>query len=136
MPYLELAYWLRALLLAGLAVCWADVLVRPGMLLAPVQAALKAWYRKPYRPVAYTTDPEQPQLGPIRCWGPEQSKELDYQWWWPPLWGCYKCVAGQWGFWAYLWLYRSLSYSPLAHLGFTATTIILSLILSKWSQEQ
>jgi hypothetical protein len=129
MPYLELAYWLRALLLASVAVCWADVLVRPGKLLAPVQAKLKARYRR-------ATTPKDSY----------QGLELDDAWWWAPIWGCTPCVAGQWGFWAYLWLYPplwlahlrhlpSVPYSLLAHLGFTATTIILSLILSKWSQE-
>lgn len=137
------------LALAGIAVVFADVLVREGMLLAPARRWLHAWYRKPYRPIAYTTDPEQPGLGPIRCLGPETSKELGDQWWWPPLWGCYVCVAGQWGFWGYLgyivrhlpagpapWLSRYwLAYSPFEHIAFTAFTIITAIILHKWTSE-
>jgi hypothetical protein len=118
MPCLSLAYWIYALLVAGLALCWADVLVRPGMLLAPAQAWLKMRFRE-------ATVPSGGFFG----------AELNNQWWWAPLWGCYKCVAGQWGFWGYLWLFRASPYSLLSHAGFSATTIIFSIILSKWSQE-
>ncbi len=102
------AYWLTALLLAALAVCWADVLVRPGSLLAPLQARWRGWYRTRY------------------------GAELDEAGWWPPVWGCPRCVAGQWGFWGYLLLFHAAPYAPLAHLGFAAITILLALLLQKW----
>jgi hypothetical protein len=135
------AYWLSALLLAALAVCWAYVLVQPDMLLAPVQAWVRAWYRKPYRPAAYIKNPGWSEFWPefVRGQGPEVSKEIDNQWWWKPLWGCYVCVAGQWGFWGYLLLFPLASYSLLAHLGFTAITILFAALwraVYAWSQNQ
>lgn len=102
--------------LAGTAVVFADVLVRPSMLLEPVQRWLRGWYRGwPYARAG--------------VW----PAELDDCWWWPPLWGCYKCVAGQWSFWAYLIRYHA-RYNLFEHLAFTAFTIIAAIILSKWTQ--
>jgi hypothetical protein len=111
MPYLSLSYWIYALLLACLAVCWASILVDAGMLLAPAQRALRHIYRA------------------------NTGNEIDTRWWWAPIWGCYKCVAGQWAFWGYLLLFPLSAYSLLAHLGFTAITIILSIILQKWTAQ-
>ncbi|GAB2865980.1 hypothetical protein [Hymenobacter ruber] len=112
------AYWIYALLLASLAVCWADVLVRPGMLLAPVQA----WARAKYRRLPSAASCEH------------DGREIEDAWWWGPAWGCFKCCAGQFAFWGYLLLFPLSAYHLLAHLGFTAITIILSIIVNKWSQ--
>jgi hypothetical protein len=106
--------------LAGTAVVFADVLVRSGMLLEPVQRWLRTLYQK-------ATTIERDTYG-------VEYGELDSQWWWPPLWGCYKCVAGQWSFWAYLIRYHA-HYNPFEHLAFTAFTIIAAIIISKWTQE-
>jgi hypothetical protein len=106
--------------LSGTAVVFADVLVRPGMLLEPVQR----WLRTKYRWCDARSD------YPVFV-------ELDEQWWWPPLWGCYKCVAGQWGFWGYLIRYHAgYSWRTLPeHLAFTAFTILAAISISKWSQD-
>jgi hypothetical protein len=122
--------------LAGTAVVFADVLVRPGMLLEPVQRWVREWYSKPYRPAVMLKNPGWPEFWPehVRGLGAEVSKELDQQWWWAPLWGCYKCVAGQWGFWGYLIRYHS-HYNFFQHLAFTAFTIIAAIILHKWTQD-
>jgi hypothetical protein len=103
--------------LAGTAVVFADILVRPGMLLEPVQR-LARW--------AYSHAFGNPKPGIYR--------DLDSQWWWAPLWGCYKCVAGQWGFWGYLIRYHG-HYQMFEHLAFTAFTIIAAILLSKWTQQ-
>lgn len=105
--------------LAVLAVTWAVVLVDAGMLLAPVQRGLRAWYN-------YVDAAEQPL----------RIHRLDDQWWWKPLWGCYRCVAGQWGLWGYLLLiYRHHApYSLFQHLVFTAGTLLLACIINKLYQ--
>lgn len=103
--------------LAGTAVVFADVLVRPGMLLEPVQRWLRMWYRgMPYARAG--------------IWPPE----LDDNPWAKALWLCYKCVAGQWGFWGYLIRCHG-HYSLFEHLAFTAFTIIAAIIISKWTQQ-
>lgn len=120
--------------LAGTAVVYADVLVRDGMLLQPVQRWLREWHRKPYQPLVYVGNPLF--LG-VKERGPETSKELDEQWWWPPLWGCYKCVAGQWGFWGYLIRYHhGYTWRTVPeHLAFTAFTILAAILIQKWIRE-
>lgn len=133
--------------LAGTAVVFADVLVRPGMLLEPAQRWLRAkWYgRAYYQRSEAQCDKLKARMGPsidrtqveqltmIRC-QIAYERDLDTRWWWAPLWGCYKCVAGQWGFWGYLIRYHG-SYSLPEHLAFTAFTIIAAIILHKWTQE-
>lgn len=96
--------------LAGTAVVFADVLVRPGMLLEPVSR--RAW--DGYR---------------VRT-----GNELGERWWAKMLWLCYKCVAGQWGFWGYLIRYHG-TYSLPEHLAFTAFAIITAILLHKWTLE-
>jgi hypothetical protein len=129
--------------LAGVAVVFADVLVRPGMLLEPVQRwAREAWrtrwnkwlagQRRP--PAAGLTLDEALTASGEKVLYYASRRELDEQWWWPPLWGCYKCVAGQWGFWAYLIRYHG-HYNLFEHLAFTAFTIIAAIIISKWTQQ-
>ena len=120
MTVLELLGYAAALAL--LAVTWAVVLVETGMLLAPVQRWLREAWRKPYRADA---------TGPYA--------DLDACWWWKPLWGCFRCTAGQWAFWGYLLLslHHRTPYSLFQHLTFTAATIMLACILNKiylWSQ--
>jgi hypothetical protein len=124
--------------LAGAAVVFADVLVRPGMILEPVQRWLRGWYR------AVTTHERLVYFGPDGTESEMRGDELDAKWWWAPLWGCYKCVAGQWGFWGFLlryhhayaqgWRTALLNTLP-EHLAFTAFTIIAAIIISKWTQE-
>lgn len=116
---LTAGYWISALLLAAVAVCWAYVLVQPGMLLAPVQA----WVRATYRGMPYAKHGIWPA-------------EIDDNWWFKPLWGCSSCCSGQAGFWGYLLLFWP-SYSLLAHLGFAAITILFAALwrgLYAWSQ--
>lgn len=109
--------------LAGTAVVFADVLVRDGMLLAPVQRWLREWYIKS---TSIRLDTQNV------CF-----RELDNQWWWAPLWGCFKCVAGQWGFWGYLIRYHA-AYTWRTvpeHLAFTAFVILTAIIIQKWTRE-
>lgn len=120
------------LALASTAVVYADVLVRPGMLLEPVQRALRnTWtYFQLKKSLALSI-----KLGKVPP-GRYES-QLDEQWWWSPLWGCFKCVAGQWGFWGYLIRYHA-AYTWRTvpeHLAFTAFTILTAIILHKWTQE-
>lgn len=120
--------------LAGTAVVFADVLVRPGMLLEPVQRWLRGWYRTKAKSfVQEVFDKGTLTEAQQQAFYDTRSFELDDLWWWPPLWGCYKCVAGQWGFWAYLIRYHA-HYNLFEHLAFTAFTIIAAIILSKWTQ--
>jgi hypothetical protein len=127
-----------AIYIAVCAVVFAVVLVDDGMLLAPVQQWLRekhlqAWMRQRVdeegliRPALidryYTT-----------------GKELDSRWWWKPLWGCHKCVAGQWGFWGYLirCYVLHVGYSLFQHMAFTCLTIFLACLIHKlyqWSQQ-
>ena len=107
---LSVAYWIFAVVLACFGVCWAYVLVQSGMLLAPLQSYVRAKYRARYQ------------------------KEIDDQFWWHPVWGCFRCCSGQMAFWGYLFLFPLAHYNPLSHLGFAAITIILSIIIQKWSQ--
>lgn len=104
--------------LAGTAVVYADVLVRDGMLLAPVQRWLREW---------------------------SHPKDIDLDTWWlsKMLWFCFACVAGQWGFWGYLIRYHAsyaqgwrtaLLHTLPEHIAFTAFTIIAAIIISKWTE--
>jgi hypothetical protein len=130
--------------LAGMAVVFADVLVRPGMLLEPVQRWLRLWWRtwRTERLLRYVFKneavPNAQEIEDTRRGLVEHADnyglEIDSRWWWPPLWGCYKCVAGQWGFWGYLIRYHA-HYNFFEHLAFTAFTIIAAIIISKWTQE-
>lgn len=127
--------------LAGTAVVFADVLVREGMLLAPVQRWVRVahqWLWKKY----HGYGPQLDQcLVEARYY---DGHDLDSRWWWKPLWGCSTCVAGQWGFWGYLlryhegytqgWVTALFSTLP-EHIAFTAFTIITAIIISKWTRE-
>lgn len=107
-------FFFQALGLAAAAVCFAWGLVEDGMLLAPVQAWVRQWHSHRY------------------------GREVESRWLWYPLWGCYKCVAGQWAFWGYIGLYWH-HYHPLHHLFFTSFTIIAAVLLRglyQWSQSQ
>lgn len=131
-------FFLYALLTGALAVCWAEVLVEPEQVLAPVQAWLRAWYRRPRRRVVPINNP---LFAGLSEFGPVESIEIDSRWWWAPLWGCYKCVAGQWALWGYAaaGLLHHIAYNPLHHLFFIALTIILAALWRgayKWSQRQ
>lgn len=86
------------------AVTWAVVLVDDGMLLQPVQR----WLRL-------------------------HVPDLDSRWWWKPLWGCYRCVAGQVALWGtpVLWYYAGAGYSLFAHLVTICATILFACILNK-----
>lgn len=90
---------LHAWLLSAAAVTFATVLVGDGMLLAPVQAWVRAWYRK--RTTAQVVKPVSTSMYVTEHHG----KELDTQWWWKPLWGCAKCVSGQMALWTYWFIY-------------------------------
>jgi hypothetical protein len=107
-----------ALCLALVAVTWAVVLVDDGMLLQPVQRHFRWSYRT------------------------QTGDELDEQWWFKPLWGCFKCVAGQLGLWGYLVrLIRQThpdtlqqfwaAYSPWQHVLTVCATIFFACILNR-----
>ncbi|MBF9140846.1 hypothetical protein [Hymenobacter properus] len=130
---LTLAYWIDALLLAALAYCWASVLVQPGMLLAPVQAWVRRLHRRAWFYFYIEGSPGHVNAGQMEV-EYYAGHDLDNQWWWAPLWGCFKCVAGQWAFWGYLLLFPLSAYHLLAHLSFVAVTILISILLNKWSQ--
>jgi hypothetical protein len=127
---------LHAWLLSAAAVVFATVLVADGMVLAPVQAWVRAWHRKPRRPIAYLKNPGWPEYWPefVRGQGAAVSKEIDERWWWKPLWGCSLCVAGQWAFWGYPlscinWHPLAFTgYHPLHHLYFTSLTILFAAV--------
>lgn len=118
--------------LAGTAVVFADVLVRPGMLLEPVQRWVRTVYMKLWLRRYLDANGMVPQQAIAKFFDTES--ELDKRWWWSPLWGCYKCVAGQWGFWGYLIRYHG-HYNFFEHLAFTAFTILAAIILHRWSQD-
>jgi hypothetical protein len=121
--------------LAGVAVVFADVLVRPGMLLEPVQRWLREWYRaKAKGYVKEVFDKGSLTEEQKQAFYETRSFEIDELWWWKPLWGCYACVSGQWGFWGYLIRYRG-HYNFFEHIAFTAFTIIAAIILHKWTQD-
>ena len=121
---------LHAWLLSAAAVTFATVLVGDGMLLAPVQA----WLRNRYRNATWGEYP----MAENTNWTERRGKELNGQWWWKPLWGCYACVSGQWAFWGYL-LSQWHQYHPLHHLYFTSLTILFAAgwrALYSWTQKQ
>jgi hypothetical protein len=124
--------------LAGTAVVFADVLVRPGMLLESVQRKVREWYSATLRKYCEQSF-ERAKLTEAQrqYYYQTRSMEVDQEWWWAPLWGCYKCVAGQWGFWGYLLrYYPGYSWRTVPeHLAFTAFTIITAILLHKWTQE-
>ena len=109
---LTTTYYLHCLLTVAAAVCFADLLVHDGMLLAPAQRWLRAWYAR-----RYTNE----VLG--------QYGELDTRMWWKPFWGCARCVAGQWAFWAYLCHYHGAAYSFPEHIYFISLALVFSLLL-------
>lgn len=114
MPFLYYDLILHAAGLGALAVCWATILVGDGMLLAPVQAAWRGWYRQRY------------------------ASELDEAWWWKPVWGCYICTSGQLGLWGYIYLTWGY-YHFLPHLYFVSLTLLFAALwrgLFAWSQKQ
>jgi len=123
--------------LAGTAVVFADVLVRDGMLLAPVQRWLREWHKRlwlwRYMRQPILAGPE-PLIDNIYY---QAGEDLDSRWWWPPLWGCFKCVAGQWGFWGHLIRYhQGYTWRTIPeHLAFTAFTIIAAIIIQKWTKD-
>ncbi len=138
--------------LAGTAVVFADVLVRDGMLLAPVQRWLREWHKQAWAQ-AYSRDlfdalaPVEGEDAVFQKWARchdsaeqayyELRAELDNRCWWKPLWGCSLCVAGQWGFWGYLIRYHAgYSWRTIPeHLAFAAFTIIAAIIIQKWTRE-
>ncbi|MGI4864150.1 MAG: hypothetical protein ACRYFZ_09535 [Janthinobacterium lividum] len=114
MLILTLGFWLHAVVVAAMAICFAVVLVEDdNALLCPIIRWCRVTYRGKY------------------------GRELDEQRWWKPLWGCPKCVAGQWGFWGFLLLFPLSHYSLLAHMGFAAITILFAAVwraIYAWSQ--
>lgn len=120
------------LALAGTAVVYADVLVRDGMLLAPVQR----WLAKLYAKATFRARKVYPHRADCDMYY-DGGDNLHEQWWWAPLWGCYRCVSGQWGFWGYLIRYHeSYTWRTIPeHLAFTAFTIITAIIIQKWVQD-
>jgi hypothetical protein len=133
---LSAAFYLEALLLSAIAVCYSYVLVQSGMLLAPVQAQVRKWHQQLYSSQYKTFTAEEDAQ--VSAWY-HQDGGLDGRWWWKMLWGCPTCIAAQWGFWGYLLLgwpgYRiALEHSSLTswitavfvHLGFTALTLFLA----------
>jgi hypothetical protein len=112
MPFLFADFSFHPACLAAVAVVWAVVLVDSGMLLLPVQAAWRIWYRGRY------------------------ASELDERWWFKLFWGRCLCCAGQFGFWGYLYLdWRH--YDLLFHLYFTSLTILYAFLWRaaySWSQ--
>lgn len=131
---MDATFFLHALLSAACAVVYADVLVQPGMLLAPVQAWLKRRHR-----AAWEQKHEQ-ALGGIELWQTmydNLDKGLDSQWWWKPLWGCATCVSGWFGLLAYLYHYQA-AYRWWEHAYFVVLAILFSLIIQKvvsWTRQ-
>lgn len=126
MPFTSLSLGLYAAYVAAAAVCFSRVLVDDGMILSPIQA----WLRNKYRWC------DASGIEPVFV-------EIDDQWWWKPLWGCPKCVAGQWAFWGYLAgclqlePLRFADYSLIQHLLFTSLAILFGALWRaaySWSQ--
>jgi hypothetical protein len=95
--------------IAVIAVVYAVILVQPGMLLGTLYQRLQEWTLSEFDKY------------------PEDVVFLK------PLISCVKCVAGQWAFWAYPFLYLD-AYSFFEHITFTALTIYFSTILTKLYQ--
>lgn len=125
--------------LAGTAVVFADVLVREGMLLVPVQRWLREKHLRWFIHHDMRAHPEL--IGSDSAMRVRQLTDayyacqfdLDNRWWAKMGWFCYKCVAGQWGFWGYLLRYHS-PYNLFEHVAFTAFTIIAAIIIQKWTE--
>ena len=97
--------------LACWAFAWCRILPAEGHLLAPVQRNWRQWYRSRYQ------------------------AELDDAWWWPPLWGCPGCHAGQLAFWSYPIRFHA-TYDPLVHLCAVGVSILAACyILRTWNQQ-
>lgn len=88
------------------AVVYATILTQPGMLLGGFYQRLQGYTLK-----RYNLYPEE-------------------VFWLKPLISCALCVAGQWCFWGYIFLYYS-DYNLFYHLYFTALGIFLSSVLKK-----
>lgn len=116
---LTLAFYLHCFLSVCAAVCFADLLIQPGMLLAPVQA----WLRDRYRFLANA------YVEPYEPGGYEPAKELDDRIWWKPLWGCPTCVAAWWALIAYLYHYHGAAYCWYEHIYFVALGLLFSLLI-------
>lgn len=106
---------LHAFYVAACAVVFAVVLFDNGMLLEPAQRRLRDWYRHTYR------------------------RELDDQWWWKPLLGCYRCCAGQWANLVYIGraVFTEAPYVWWEHAAFISLTILFACLLNKayqWTQ--
>ncbi|KAA9333407.1 hypothetical protein F0P96_10585 [Hymenobacter busanensis] len=132
---------LHAFYVAACAVVFAVVLVDTGMLLEPLQRAVREWHMRWYNTRWQSADedgtPRQALNTEHFYW---QGNDLDSRWWWKPLWGCVKCVAGQWALWGYLVRCCVLhdAYSPWQHAAFVSLTILFACILTKayqWSQQ-
>lgn len=138
-----------ALAVALVAVTWAVVLVDTGMLLEPVQRWLRAKYQLWHLVewVAKMSKRLADDLGAPRKpsefynqfterYTRDGIQYLDDRWWWKPLWGCYRCVAGQLALWAYplrCWL-SPLPYSPWQHLLTVCAAIFLASLLHRLYQ--
>lgn len=127
-----------ALSVALVAVTWAVVLVDTGMLLEPVQRWLREWHKR--RWVNYIKGPGEWSYAEEEAQVEEayyrNGFTLDSYWWWKPLWGCYRCVAGQLALWAYplrCWL-SPLPYSPWQHLLAVCAAIFLASLLHRLYQ--
>ena len=127
------AFYLHCLLTVCAAVCFADLLVQDGMLLAPVQAWLREWHKRQYmvRWLVGGTD----EHGPVRYADNTEhfyydlKRDLDSQFWWKPLWGCPTCVAGWWAFTAYVVHYHGAAYCWYEHAYFVALGLLFSLLI-------
>jgi hypothetical protein len=94
----------QALYVALIAVVYSVILIQPGMLLGSLYQKLQEWTLQ------------------------EFDKYPDEVVFLKPLISCVKCVAGQWAFWAYPFLF---DYNFFEHITFTALTIYFSTILNK-----
>lgn len=141
---LTLAFYLHCLLSVCAAVCFADLLVQPGMLLAPVQRWLRErhkwlWMRGYADELFDACPPAEPGEATHQKWArcnesAEQAfydlgSELDSQFWWKPLWGCPTCVAGWWALIAYAVHYHGPAYRLDEHIYFVALGLLLSLLI-------
>lgn len=103
--------FLLFMMLGMSAFAWCRILPAEGHLLAPVQRAWRVWYRARY------------------------AAELDEARWWPPVWGCAGCCAGQLAFWTYP-LRSHATYSPLLHLCAVGVAITTACLLTHlWNRQ-
>ncbi|NVO33210.1 hypothetical protein [Hymenobacter lapidiphilus] len=119
-----------ALSCALVSVAWCVILVDSGMLLEPVQRWSRGWYTARRPGVISTSATSSAFRSEFKV------AYLDDQWWFKPIWGCYRCNSVWWALLGYPLAFGA-AYSLWAHLVAVCATLFLSCLVEKayrWSQ--